>query len=304
MSCSNEYPPGVPSKFSPSGDVQLFPGNTVVAHIPPTSPLLAVLYQLYASISQQSTLRTKVALLPPSSWHMTVIEGVTNADCDPAKWPRGRCVAPVQDCTEEFADNLKDLNKSPVEDGLSPPYCARVVGLQPLTTGIALRLEAASKDEDLHIRWLRERIADEAVGFRMPDHDKYEFHVSIAYLLPYLGDAEKRALNTVLQEILERFPQFLEFNLDYVEFCSFENVFAFDRASLVADKTAVTSQEEKSKILENSPARQMRPSVDAHRLRWIVKDIPMDAPIDPDDPDWFMAIMVIEDATDNDSSTV
>ncbi|CEJ87087.1 hypothetical protein VHEMI04297 [[Torrubiella] hemipterigena] len=147
MSSSNEYPPAVPSKFSPSGEVQPFAGNTVVAHIPPTSPILGALTQLYAFISQQIALNTKVALLPPSSWHMTVIEGVVNEDRDPAKWPQGRCRAPVHDFTETFADILKDLNQSLVEDGLGAPYLMRVVGFQPLTTD--LRISISTKISSL-----------------------------------------------------------------------------------------------------------------------------------------------------------
>lgn len=241
MTASNksEYPSGVPSKFSSSGQVQPFPGNTILAHIPPTSPLLPVLQQLYAYISQQADIATKVALLPPSSWHMTIIEGVCKAHREETQWPPSKNMLSVEEYTTDVADKLIRLNQSLVEEGLAAPYYMRVTSFQPLTSGIALRLEAASSKEDARIRRLRDRIADEGLGFRVPSHKTYEFHVSVAYLLRHLDDAERKALGERLEAELANFQQSsLEFELGSAEFCVFDDMFAFHRLLFIADEEA------------------------------------------------------------------
>lgn len=241
MTASNEseYPSGVPSKFSASGQVQPFPGNTILAHIPPASPLLPVLCQLYASISQQADINTKVVMLPPSSWHMTIIEGVTDAHREETQWPPGESTLPVQEHTTAVAAKLCKLNQSLVEEGLAAPYRMRAVSFQPLTTGIALRLEAASSEEDGRIRRLRDRLADEGLGFRMPGHNTYQFHVSVAYLVWHLDDSEKEALEARLEEQLAGFQQSLEFELGSAEFCVFDDMFAFRPYTFIADREAL-----------------------------------------------------------------
>lgn len=201
---------------------------------------MPLLHQIYDFLSSHAGFSSKIALLPPSSWHMTIIEGVTDVYREEALWPPLKNTVPVQDYTAEVSAKLKQLDQSLVEEGLTAAYCMRVDGFQPLTAGIALRLEATSSDEDTRVRRLRDRIADEALGFRMPGHDNYEFHVSIAYLLQHLSDSEQTALGTELEGCLHGFRQ-LEFGLDSAEFCVFDDMFAFHRQSFIAEKVVVAN---------------------------------------------------------------
>lgn len=65
------YPIGVPSKFDLEGNVQPFSGNTILAHLSPDSELYASMLELHGKLAA-SPLAPLFALLPPTSWHMTV----------------------------------------------------------------------------------------------------------------------------------------------------------------------------------------------------------------------------------------
>ncbi|NJN16631.1 MAG: DUF1868 domain-containing protein [Oscillochloris sp.] len=73
MDQSIGYTREVGRKFHPDGSARLFPGNTVICFAAASEPL----YQ--AAVGLQDRLRTtsyghRFALLPPPSFHMTVIE--------------------------------------------------------------------------------------------------------------------------------------------------------------------------------------------------------------------------------------
>lgn len=81
-----KYPPGVPDKFDPDGNVQHFPGNTIICHLSNLTDLYSSMIVLYDRLNQ-SPLSHLYTLLPPSSWHMTVFEGVTDKKRTPGYWP-------------------------------------------------------------------------------------------------------------------------------------------------------------------------------------------------------------------------
>lgn len=235
---------------------------------------------------------------------MAIIDGVTDAHREETQWPPQKNKMPVKEYTAELAAKLDELNQSLLDEGLSGPYKMRVVGFLPwaATGRIDLRVEATSPEEDKRIRRLRDRLADEALGFRAPDHDAYEFHISIVYLLRHMDDSEREELETGLQELLAPFLP-LEFELDVLELCFFDDVCDYWHQTYVANKpppTPPVQTAEEAKV-EDEKHRRIHPSLDAHRLRWIVKDIPIEGRIDENDPMSDRAIEVIADALDQNS---
>ena len=69
-----KYPKGIPHKFDPDGNVQPFPGNTIICHLSPSSEIYASVQVLYQKLKEHP-LSHLYTMLPPSSWHMTVFEG-------------------------------------------------------------------------------------------------------------------------------------------------------------------------------------------------------------------------------------
>lgn len=218
---SHKYPSGIPGKFDKDGNVQPFPGNTIVCHLSQTSELYASLLELYEKLrtSPHSHLYT---LLPPPSWHMTAFEGVCDHVRKPGYWPSDLPLdAPLADCTAHFAEKLSTFDLQ-----CNPPYRMCVRGLDPLEVGIGLHLEFRDAEQEARFRALRDRIS-ETLGLRHPGHESYGLHLSLAYLLRF-PTADQKA--EILKLVLDHFESStVDFELGAPEFCTFENMFAFER---------------------------------------------------------------------------
>lgn len=84
---ASPFPPDVGSKFDADGRVRPFAGNTVVCHLPQQgehADAFEAMLDIYREAPSHPFMR-KVALLPPSSYHMTVMGGANDT-------PRG-CAA-------------------------------------------------------------------------------------------------------------------------------------------------------------------------------------------------------------------
>lgn len=228
-----EYPIGVPYKFSPEGVVQRYPGNTTLCHVPPDSPVLPGLWVLHDALKSHPTLSSKIHLLPPASWHMTVFDGIREQECEPGMWPADKLKQPLDQCTQELSKSLQQFGLTLAAEGLAPPYRMRLRGFDyAATVGIGLILEGASPEEERRMRRLRDRLAD-TMGFRAPNHESYEWHMSVCYFLRHIDGDDRRDLNELLQAVL---PQIVsEFELGAVEFCTFEDMHWFSRLFYLGD---------------------------------------------------------------------
>ncbi|RFU26914.1 hypothetical protein B7463_g9423, partial [Scytalidium lignicola] len=220
------YPKGVNSKFSPDGVVQRFPGNTTLCHIPADSPIQAGLQAFYANLKCHPVLSKGIHILPPASWHMTVLDGIREIERDPRLWPVEMMSYSLTKCTDEFARRLRQLGPELEQEDLGPPYRIHVRQLRGLTVGIGLDVEGATVEEELRLRRLRDKIAD-AIGFRAPNHETYGLHITFAYLLRYLDVEEIKEVHKIYAQHLPALQT--ECELGAVEFCTFETMHEFHR---------------------------------------------------------------------------
>lgn len=218
-----KYPSGVPDKFDPQGNVQHFPGNTIICPLRKGGKNNTELYASLLSLRdkiKESSFAHFFALLPPSSYHMTVFEGVTDKYRKPGYWPSDMSLDDsLENCTAYFTAKLHSFD---VSNDL--PYHLSVVGFKFLDSGISLHIEPSTKDSR-QLRDLRDRLAD-LLKYRQPDHLTYGFHLSVAYTLMWLTDDEKREMMSLLMDHFQAMPK--EFELGPPEFCKFENMFAFE----------------------------------------------------------------------------
>lgn len=215
------FPAGVHTKFNVDGSVREFPGNTIICRLAPASRLHAALSDLYTEL-ERSDLCKLYTLLPPSSWHMTVFEGVCDQVRRPGFWPDDLGLdVPLAECDALFTAKLSafDLRSD-------PPYRLRIAGWQPLVNGIALKLAPVTAAEEARLRDVRDRLSA-LLQISHPKHETYTFHLSIAYLIRHPSEAQQAALSTMLFERLSGLPA--EFELGAPEFCRFADMFAFDR---------------------------------------------------------------------------
>ncbi|KAJ6584628.1 RNA ligase/cyclic nucleotide phosphodiesterase [Mycena capillaripes] len=218
-----KYPPGVPYKFDPDGNVQHYPGNTIIAHLSPSSEpeLYNSLLALYDKL-KNSHLSHLYALLPPSSWHMTVFEGSVDQVRNSSRWPDDLPIdASLEECTSLYRNKLSSFDLQ-----CDPPYHISITGFDPLQSGIGVHLEPYTVEENARIRGLRDRLSN-LLHIRTTNHDTYGLHLSVAYLLRFLTEDQDKELTKLLMDHFESMPK--RFELGPPEFCTFEDMFAFKR---------------------------------------------------------------------------
>ncbi len=210
-------PPFVGVRFDTSGVFLRERGNTVVSHVPPGSDTEAALLDI----------RTRLMALPhahhfaftaPTSLHMTVAQGVLETRRQPGYWPEGVDLqAAVEQVTELYLERFKD-----VED--QGHFEVRVKGLTPY--GIVV--EGATADDEKTLQRWRDHLVG-PFGYRHPDHDDYEFHITIAYLGKWLPpeavDLYDAELQTMLADLMRSNPVL---ELDRPALCSFDDMNHFE----------------------------------------------------------------------------
>lgn len=228
------YPIGVPTKFSPDGEAQRYPGNTTVCHIASNSPLQPVLRLVYDRLATHPVLSKTFRLLPPESWHMTVFDGVREIECEANMWPEGMGKLPVDEYTTIFVPKLRQLGLELEREGLGPPYRMRAQGFLPVEpAGLGLAIIGATEEEERRMRRLRDRLAD-VMGFKAPNHYVYPFHVSIAYLLRWADGEDREEMARVLDDLTLKAQ--IDFDLGPVEFNTFETMLEFPRLFYLGER--------------------------------------------------------------------
>jgi len=151
-------------------------------------------------------------------------EGVCDSVRAPGHWPRDLPRdATLAQCTSHFVSKLEHFELSPAEQ---PPYQLAATGFSSFAVGIGIRLSMRSGEEEARLRKLRDRLA-ETLQIKHSQHKYYELHLSMAYFLRYLDKEQKAQMNALLKSHFETMPKLFE--LGAPEFCTFEDMFKFDR---------------------------------------------------------------------------
>lgn len=222
--------PDVGRKFAADGRVLPFKGNTIICHLPqqgPESAMFDALLDIYRQLPGEGWVR-KIAVLPPSSYHMTVFGGANDKERRHPLWPADLPLdLPIADCNRRLGDRLQAFRLG--EDG--PPYRMRIDPAAPAAraTPLTMRLLPADADTETRLNRLRDRLAD-LLGIRAPDHAGYRFHVTLGYQVQPLAAEEdvawRHALAAWKAEIVRRVPVF---SLGAPEYCLLDDMFAFKR---------------------------------------------------------------------------
>lgn len=208
-------------KFDHVGNVQPYPGNTVICHLNPDSNLFRGLAAFRTDVDKQS-FASAFVFLPPSSWHMTIFEGVSDRVRKPGVWPKDLPFdAPLEQCTDLFEERLRKFRSA-----LNLPIRMKVTGFEPLKPGIALQVRPIDAAQEQAMRQYRDKIS-KLLDVRFPQHDTYSFHVSISYSLRRFTKEEHDEIRRYLEAYVDHLPA--EFELGVPEYCTFEDMFAFPR---------------------------------------------------------------------------
>lgn len=217
------YTPVVGRKFHPNGAVREFPGNTIICFVPPDSAAYALACGLMDGARALPFAR-KLAFLPPSSLHMTVMELLTDQTRRPDKWSDQLPLdAPLEETDQFF---LRTVPGAPAP----PAFHMRYAGLRP-NPGMSITLLPASEEDARALRAYRDAVS-RATGVRFADHEAYRYHISLAYLLMELEPDEEAAL---AQYFADRDPTLREkfgvFQTGQPQLVFFDDMFRFVPAS-------------------------------------------------------------------------
>jgi hypothetical protein len=191
---------------------------------PEYPPLIERLDKLYGRLLDAEVAQI-YTLLPPSSWHMTVFDGVCDGNRNGERWPGDLDrEAPLLEINQTFEARLKAGRFGP---GLS--FAMRVRRLRPLMNVIAIELEPADEGEERAVRALRQRLAA-TLSFDRSAPDTYTFHITLAYFLRFPDASEKARLESLMTDEIQDMAKSLDpFRVGPPEFCHFNDMFAFSR---------------------------------------------------------------------------
>jgi hypothetical protein len=189
---NHNYTIAVGRKFREDGSVRQFPGNTIICMIGPDNPVYPELIRFAESFKGLDCSR-KYTLLPPSSYHMTVIQGVCEEVRKPELWSRNLSLdAPLEETDRFFSKQFHNVR-------IPEQFQMRFNYVSTAGVTLAVNLLPAEQEDTLALRTFREEVS-ERLGLRFPDHERYKFHISIAYKIHELAREEELELQAFKEQ--------------------------------------------------------------------------------------------------------
>lgn len=172
-------------KFNANGTVRQFPGNTVISMVNHEQDIFSHFLHI-RQLLEETPAAPCVTLLPLSSIHMTIIEGV----CDQVRLADHWTSLLPLDCSLAETDALFEERFA----GIPPlePVSLRMTHIV-FTGAILLRMEPVTQADAARLRRYRDDVSA-ALGLRFPDHDRYRFHISLGYFTKEPTQQEEREL--------------------------------------------------------------------------------------------------------------
>jgi hypothetical protein len=210
------HPAAVGDKFTASGAARPWPGNTFVCHIPQGRAHQAL--TTAQNRLKAGPLADAFTFLPPSSFHMTVFEGANGVRRHDDSWPAA--LPPETDLAEvtaRFESTTKAL-RLPVRFDIRPTS---------LFGGFSVQVTGATEADEAALRGARSALSLATTILRK-DFASYGFHITLAYLMRWLTEAEADRVialsDSVFADLAAAMPTV---TIGPVEFCTFDDMHAF-----------------------------------------------------------------------------
>ena len=182
-----EYGSQIGKKFAKDGQALPYPGNTVISDVCRGNPAYDVMS------------RCRSMLLD------SVIRGVNHLVRDAAFW------SPYLPLDTPF-DQMDDWFEEAVLSVPNPgPFSMRFSRARINEEDFRIQLQPADEKSEAALRHYRDQVAD-ALQLRLPGHDSYTFHITLAYTLTLPEKAEAGGLAAIeaeINDLLARQPAFL-----------------------------------------------------------------------------------------------
>lgn len=167
------YGSQIGKKFHADGTAARYPGNTVVSDATPETRAYQVMSECLKML-ESAGLSELFIPLPEDSYHMTVIRGVNDLVRQAAYWPD----ALPADAPMSAAD---DYMTAAISRVANPGVMRMRFGEAKINAeDFRISMLPADEEQEKLLRAYRDQVAD-AVGLRLPGHDGYTFHITLAY---------------------------------------------------------------------------------------------------------------------------
>jgi len=201
------------SRYDEAGTFVSDPGNTVVAHLVPgsvTETALLAARQRYLSMADADGL----AFTAASSLHMTLFQGVLDRRRETPFWPEDVPLdMPLREVTDLMLARLTGFSAG-------PDFAVELV--QAVPTGLIVE-GVSEADRQAMAEW-RDRFAA-LLGYRHPDHERYQFHITFAYPIRWIADQRLGVWADMLDEITDTIKQQVPvLELRAPAFCVFDDM--------------------------------------------------------------------------------
>ena len=215
-------------KFNQCGSPAAYPGNTVVADINPDSPAYPVLIKTLEEIDK-AELSPLLIKLPVDSYHVTIMRGLNHRIRTPEFWPPE---LPVDAPLSEMARFVKTRL-----EGIAFPasFAMKIESIQWNDEDVRVHLAPATDEAKQTLRALRDRMAD-ALGFRLPGHDGYAFHATLAYVLHRAQEEDSIKIARIIDEFRANHSGRLVFELPAPYLAFYEDMMKFSRERGAANR--------------------------------------------------------------------
>lgn len=218
------YGKQIGKKFEADGSAHRYPGNTVIADVRPGCPAYGVMTRLRRMLLEDGFADSMI-LLPEDSYHMTVIRGLNDQVRTAAFWPA------ALDRRASMAEADDYVTAAVASVPMPGPIRMAYRGVQANDEDFRVLLAPADDAQLQRIRRFRDAAAD-AIGLRLPGHDAYTCHITLAYtrLVPEGEDAGR------LVQLTQRMNAYLalqgEFETTPPYMAYYDNMLAFSASRI------------------------------------------------------------------------
>ncbi len=187
------YGESIHTKFNEDGSVRSYPGNTIICFVDPKRKEHAPIQQSIALVHQYG-LAEKYIWLPPSSYHVTVMQGVNDQVRAPGYWSKYKELdTPLEEMDQFFQERLRHV------PGFDRAELV-IDSIQNDNMDLRIVLKPIDEQTDALLRAFRDDVSEQ-FGVRLPNHDTYRFHITLAYVWRRFNDEELKQLQPLLTEM-------------------------------------------------------------------------------------------------------
>lgn len=202
------------NKFDCEGRPLKIEGNTIISFNNPDEEI----YQLGLYVQkamQAAQLDKNIFLLPPSSFHITVLGVVDNKNRDSKQWPKDLSRQASLTAMNDYAKEA--FQKVPLPDEIR----LKVNAITPK----AIMLEPADRQSKANIFNYRLSLAEE-LAIPHFDNEAVLFHMSIGYIIEELNSSQKVVFEQIKERAAKQFLP-LTVTLNPPQLTEFENMLDF-----------------------------------------------------------------------------